>query len=567
MVPSDRPSFYPGLFMTNTSRTRAGVLHAFLLLLGLSLGTLSGCAGTTARADGDRPVSGQPSAGVRVQILHSNDFHGRLLPSVFGGDTIGGAAVLAAWYDSARVRFDGPTVVLSAGDLLQGTAISNLSWGRAAIDVANRMGLDAAALGNHEFDWGLDTLQARVGESAFPWLGANVVDAVTGEHPTWIRPWIVVERDGVRVGVVGIALEETPQIVMAGRTDGIRFQAEAPAADRAIREVRREGVDFVVITAHIGAYCDDVGNTSGTDPEAPSLGCSGGLVDFVSALREPVDLVLGGHTHVRNRFEINGIPVMQGPAYSEGITVTHLERGVDGTVRATYRAILPPRKAEVDPDTTLLRVVEEWTREVRPILERPVAVFADSLSNAGRLPRENPAGNLLADAQRWAANADVGLVNNGSLRRSLPAGVVNYEILYEFQPFQNELVRIEGDGAWLRRVLEFGLNDDGAPRTHISGIRVEVDPTAPRGSRILRIFRADGGARDGTEIGPTERVSIGTTEFLATGGDGFVVLAEGDLRRLGLVDVDALVAWIATLPTPVSPPPVGRWAIAPAEGR
>lgn len=526
---------------------------------------LGGCAAGASNA-GPRDASSVSSSSdgvLRVQILHSNDFHGRLLPSVVAGDTIGGAAVLAAWYDSARVRFEGPTVVLSAGDMLQGTAVSNLSWGQAAIDISNRIGVDASALGNHEFDWGVDTLVARIRESAFPWLGANVVDAETGTHPDWVRPWVVVERDGVRVGVVGIALEETPRIVMAGRTEGLRFEAEAPAADRAIREVRAAGVDFVVMTAHVGAYCDDVGNASGLEPEAPSLGCRGGLVDLVSALQEPVDLVLGGHTHVRNHFEVNGIPVMQGPAYSGGITVTHLERARDGQVRATYRAILPPRKAEVDPDTLMLRVVEGWAGEVRPLLERPVAVFSDSLSNAGRLPRENPAGNLLADAQRWATGADVGLVNNGSLRRTLPAGVVNYEILYEFQPFQNELVRIEGDGAWLKRVLEFGLNDDGAPWTHISGIRVEVNPNAQRGSRVGRVFRVREGAegtRVETEIGDNDPISIGTTEFLATGGDGYRILAEGVLTRLRVIDVDALGEWIATLTSPVSPPAVGRWS-------
>jgi 2',3'-cyclic-nucleotide 2'-phosphodiesterase (5'-nucleotidase family) len=521
----------------------------------LSLVAVVGCGTFQGPAPAD--------PGVRVQILHTNDFHGRLLPAVVAGDTIGGAAVLAAWYDSARVRFEGPTVLLSAGDVFQGTAVSNLSWGRASIDVTNRMGFDAAALGNHEFDWGVDTLRARVGESTFPWLAANVFDEATGAHPEWIRPWVVIERDGVRIGVVGIALSETPQVVMAGRTEGLRFEAEAPAADRAIRAVRGEGVDFVVLTAHLGAYCDDAGNASGLEPEAPSVGCTGGIVDMVAALTERPDLVLGGHTHMRNRFEVNGIPISQAPAYSGGVTMTHLERAPNGTVRATYQAIVPPRRAEVDPDTVMLRVVEGWTREVRPLLERPVAVLADSLSNAGRLPRENPAGNLLADAQRWATGATIGFVNNGSLRRSLPAGTLTYETLYEFQPFQNELVRLEGNGAWLREVLEFGLNDDGAPWTHVSGIRVEIDPSAPRGARVLRILWATGGLDDGTEIGPDDRVSIGTTEFLALGGDGFTVLREGSLQRVGVVDLDGLADWLRSLPSPVSPPAVGRWVPRP----
>jgi len=501
------------------------------------------------------PPAPAPAELLRLQVLHTNDFHGRFVTEEVGGDSIGGSAVLAAWFDSARVRFDGPTVFLSGGDVMQGTAVSNLSWGRAAIDLHNRKGLDAAALGNHEFDWGVDTLRARVAESTFPWLGANVVEESTGTHPDWIRPWTIIEREGVRVGVVGIALEETPRIVMRGRTEGLRFEAEAPAINRSVRELRGAGVDFVLVALHVGAVCAEPGDEDGTDPSARSSGCRGHLVDVVEALTEPVDLVLGGHTHLRNNFEVNGIPVLQAPAYSRGVTVTHLERGADGRVTAPYRAILPPRAAEVDPDTAVARVVEEWFGEIRPVLERPVATLASELSNAQRLPVENPAGNLLADAQRWGTEAQVGLVNNGSLRRSLPAGPVSYGTLYEFQPFQNELVRLHMDGALLKEVLEHGLTDGGEPWVHLSGIRVDFHPTAPSGARVIRILREEGGAA----VAPGDSVTVGTTEFLALGGDGFSMLERARMERVGRVDVDALILYLESLGDPVPAPEVGRW--------
>jgi 2',3'-cyclic-nucleotide 2'-phosphodiesterase (5'-nucleotidase family) len=475
------------------------------------------------------------------------------------GELIGGSAVLAAWFDSARVRFDGPTLLLSAGDVFQGTAVSNLSWGAAAVDLYNRKGYDAAALGNHEFDWGLDTLQARVRESQFPWLAANVVDSLTGLPPAWIQPWTLIERGGVRVGVIGIALSETPSIVMAGRTGTLRFGDEAEAIDRGVAHFRAQGVDFVVVTAHVGAICDVAGDEDGTHPSAPSAACGGYLVDILERVQNPPDLVVGGHAHLRNLFDVRGIPVMQNPAYSRGVSMTHLARRDDGPVEVVYRAILPPLASSVDPDTAVARVVDGWFREVQPILERPVATFTDSLSNAERRPIENPAGNLLADAQRVATGARVGLVNNGSLRRSLPEGPVTYGDLYEFQPFQNELVRIDGRGAWLREVLEFGLTDEGAPRVHVSGIEIEIDPTAPHGHQILRVTWADGGPSEGSEIRDDDPVSIGTTEFLAAGGDGFTQLAAGTIHRVGIVDVDALIDHLATLPSPVSPPAVGRW--------
>ncbi|TVP75988.1 MAG: bifunctional metallophosphatase/5'-nucleotidase [Gemmatimonadales bacterium] len=486
----------------------------------------------------------------RLQVIHTNDFHGRLDPQVVDGDSLGGSAWLAAHFDSLRVDFDGPTVVVSAGDVMQGTAISNLSWGAAAIDVYNLKGYDAAALGNHEFDWGLDTLQARVAESDFVWLGANVLDEETGEHPGWVRPWTVVERDDVRVGIVGVALSTTPEVVMAGRTDGVRFEDEAAAIDVAVREVREEDVDFVIVTGHVGATCEEPGQ----GPEELSAGCAGLAIQILEALEEPIDLFLAGHTHLRNLTEAGGVPLVQNPAYSRTISVTRLQHAGGERAEATHRELRVPYHADVDPDVRVLQAVEMWGEEVRPRLEEVVTVFADSLTNEDRAPVENPAGNLLADAQRWATEADVGLVNNGSLRRSLPAGEVTWEVLFEFQPFQNDLVVLELDGALLRDAVEFGLTDDGRPWTHWAGIRIEYDPEAPRGERVLRIEREDGSVVEDDDV-----VTVGTTEFVALGGDGYELLTQAEVRYMGRTDVDGLRDYLAGLETPVAPPATDRW--------
>jgi 2',3'-cyclic-nucleotide 2'-phosphodiesterase (5'-nucleotidase family) len=496
------------------------------------------------------PAPSEPPGPLRLQVLHTNDFHGRILPQEVDGDTVGGSALEAAHFDSLRVRFPGPTLLLSGGDVMQGTAVSNLSWGQASIDVHNRKGYDAAALGNHEFDWGLDTLRARVAESRFPWLAANVVEETTGSWPEWIRPWVELERDGVRIGVVGVALAETPQVVMAGNTRGLLFLEEAPAIDLAVRELRELEVDFVVVVGHVGAVCD----LPGEDPEEWSEGCEGRLVDIARALTEPVDLFLGGHTHLRNLTEAAGIPLTQVPAYSRAFSVTHLERLPGESARVTHRSIRVPWREGVDPDTALARVVEEWSAEVRPLLERPVAVLATEFSNAERRPQENPAGNLLADAVRWATGADAALVNNGSLRRSLPAGELPFGVLYEFQPFQNELVVVELTGAELRAALEFGLTEGGEPWTHISGIRARRVPGERRVEAVL--------TADGRTIGDQDRITVGTTEFLASGGDGFTLLSGHPLGRTGWVDVDAVAAWLERLPTPVEPPRLDRWTLA-----
>jgi 2',3'-cyclic-nucleotide 2'-phosphodiesterase (5'-nucleotidase family) len=499
------------------------------------------------------PTLPVPPEAVRVRIVHTNDFHGHLLPHPPGpeGRALGGSAVLAAHFDSARARFDGPTILLSAGDVMQGTALSNLSWGRASIAAYNQKGYDAAAVGNHEFDWGQDTLQARVAESAFPWLAANLYLAGSDRHPDWVRPWTMIERRGVRVAVVGLALETTPRVVMAGQTDGLEFRAAPAAVDRYAAEAWAAGADFVIVTAHMGAMCEEPGDA----PTDPSRGCRGRLLEVASEVTQPVDLFVGGHTHLRNLTAVDGVPVSQALRYGVAYGVTDLERraGVTGVLR---QAIEPAWVDVVDPDTAMARLVDQWGEAIRPMTERVVAAMAEPMSNFDRQPGEWPLGSLIADAQRAATGAHVGFVNVGSIRRGLPAGPVTYGMLFELQPFQNELVTVALHGALLRDVLEMGLSRDGRPRVHLSGMVVRYDPGAPAGSRI-RGMTLD----DGREIGPRDIVTVGTTEFVAAGGDGYEPFAAGEQVRTGIVDLDGLVAHLESLPTPIPPPAMGRWQI------
>lgn len=499
------------------------------------------------------PPTPDPERIIRLRVLHTNDFHGHLLASTADGRSLGGSATLSAHFDSARARFDGPTILLSAGDVMQGTAVSNLSWGRATIDVYNRIGYDAAAVGNHEFDWGQDTLRARVAESAFPWLAANLYEAGTGRHPAWVRPWTLLERQGVRVAVIGLALETTPEVVMAGRTDGLEFRSAPMAVDRYAVEARRAGADFVIVTAHMGAVCDEPGEA----PDEPSTGCTSRIMEVAAEVEAPVDLFVAGHTHLRNLTAVNGVPITQALRYGVAYGVADLERAADRT-GLLGRGVHMAWADVVEPDTAVARLVAEWGEAVHPITERVVTELAESLGNFDRQPGEFPLGSLLADAQRSATGAHVGFVNVGAIRRGLPEGAVTWGMLFELQPFQNELVTAALSGATLREALEAALGPDGRPRAHLSGIRVHYDPEAPEGDRVRRMI-----LEDGRVLAPEDTVSVALTDFVAAGGDGFTMFGRGRLVRTGLVDLDALTAYLEALPRPVRPPPVGRWRTDP----
>jgi 2',3'-cyclic-nucleotide 2'-phosphodiesterase (5'-nucleotidase family) len=492
------------------------------------------------------PVVATPEQPIRARIVHVNDFHGRLdaqQTTALGDRRVGGAAALAAHVDSARSRFNGPTFFLSAGDMFQGSAVSNFSYGRATVDVMNLSRYDAAALGNHEFDWGLDTLRARVRESAFPWLAANVFTAGTEAHPEWISPWVMLERDGVRVGVIGLALPGTPDVTLAGRTAGLDFRPAPPYVDRYARAARQAGAHFVVVTAHIGVRCDDQALLA--RPQTPSTGCRGELMEIAGALTEPVDLMVGGHEHQRTVIVHAGVPISQAYLYGMAISVSDLERRGDTTVVQGQRVHLT-YVDQVDPDTAVVRRVAYWDAAVAPVVGRRVAEFAMAMPREGD---EFPLGNLIADAQRQATGAHVAVMNNGGIRRGMPAGPITLGMLFELQPFQNEMVTVQMSGSLLRAALEHALGDDPRLRVHVSGMTVLVDRSAQPGSRVREMRRDDGRVIEDRDV-----LTVATSEFIATGGDRFAMFTEGRQTRTGMEDLEVLVSYLQSLPQPVRPP-------------
>ncbi|HXF94863.1 MAG TPA: 5'-nucleotidase C-terminal domain-containing protein, partial [Gemmatimonadales bacterium] len=262
-------------------------------------------AARRAARDAFAPAEPPPASegdSTLLRILTIADFHGALLPRTWAwseGRPVGGAAALKTWLDSLARACGCPTVRLDAGDQMQGTAISALAYGRPALDVLNTFGLDAAAVGNHEFDWSVDTLRVRIGAARYRFLAANITDPSGSARPEWAEPWALIERGGAKVAVIGLAYPGTATSTAPWNVRGLRFGDPADAVRRALPGVRAAGADFVIVLAHEGAVCD-------------SAGCRGGIVDLARRLDSAaVDLIVAGHTHRVVRTTVNGIPIIQ----------------------------------------------------------------------------------------------------------------------------------------------------------------------------------------------------------------------------------------------------------------
>src|SRR5688572_6674549 len=261
------------------------------------------------------------ASGRWLRILATNDFHGALEPRRDSrGVSRGGAATLAAEIRRARAECHAPgrvAILLDGGDEFQGTPASNLSFGRPVVTLFNRLGRAAAALGNHEFDWGQDTLRARMREARYPILGANVTDA-TGRDIAWIPDDTVITAGRVRVGIVGIATVQTPTTTKPANVADLRFVDPIPVVNRSAKALRARGAQIVVVVAHAGAFCS----------QTPTPSCDGEIVDLALGLTERVDAIVSGHTHSPVTTVINGIPIVQ--ARSHGSALGVLDVSLEG---------------------------------------------------------------------------------------------------------------------------------------------------------------------------------------------------------------------------------------------
>lgn len=509
----------------------------------LLLPLLGACAGPSPSpapvpAAAPAPAAAEPTrqgAPARLRIISINDFHGALEPQTDArGARLGGAAYVATAITRAREECPEPcaTLVLDGGDSFQGTLPSNLTYGRAVLDVFRAFGVAAGALGNHEFDWGQDTLRARIAEAPYAILGANVREAATGARPAWIRADTVVEREGLTIGIVGIATPETPTVTHARNVTGLEFLDPVPVINEHARSLRARGADLVVVVAHSGAFCD--GGTFTT--------CEGEIVEVARGITERVDAIVSGHTHSLVNTKVRGIPIVQARSSGRAIAVLDLVPP-RWESRAEVRAVIAD---SLPADGEVQALVQAAVDHVAPVVQRRVAESAQRL---GRDGAQYPLGNLIADAQRWAARADVAVMNSGGIRADLPAGEIVYGHLYAVQPFGNTLVRFTVSGETLLHYLETVVAGDGL-RAHVSGVQVRYDPTLASGGRVVEARLASG-----RPIVPNGTYTIVMNDFMAAGGDG-LGLAEAAIQRedLGVADLDALIAYLQALPQPFRAP-------------
>lgn len=542
------------------------------------------------------PAFAATIAPITMKIVAFNDFHGNLAsPGNFSGKPAGGADYLAGVIASLRAQNPQNTVVVSAGDLVGASPlVSAFFQDEPTIEAMNRLGLDIAAVGNHEFDAGrAELLRLQTGgchptdvnscqgaivgtpspfEGAkFRFLAANVIDQATG-RPLFPR-YVLKSVAGVRMAFIGMTLEGTPTVVTPTGVAGLAFQDEADTVNALVRTLRNQGVHAITVVVHEGG--------TQTGAIGACTGMSGAIVDIVKRLDDAVDLVISGHTHqayLCNLPNSTGrtIPVTSASAF--GRVVTDIDVSLDPVTRdvttITARQVVVDRtNPAITPDAGVATLVANYAAIAAPIANRVIGKIAATVNRDTSAACEHKAGDLIADSQLAATSAPelggavIAFMNPGGVRADFTFassaiaegdGNVTYGEAFTVQPFGNSLVTLDLTGAQIETLLEQQFvgcpNNQGFNRVlqASKGFEYAWDKTRPSCDRIdpasIKL--------NGATLVQTNTYRVTVNNFLADGGDQFLVLRDGTHRLGGDQDIDALTKYLAgtLLPAPGGSP-------------
>ncbi|HWP96462.1 MAG TPA: peptidylprolyl isomerase [Syntrophomonadaceae bacterium] len=448
-------------------------------------------------------------------IVEITDLHGNI------GDVSSNqvAGVMASNFNEIRTANPNHTLILSGGDNYQGTAISNLEYGGPVMKVFNAMGVGASALGNHEFDWGLEKVTSMNGSSAdanYPILCANLFRKGDTNTPVF-DPYKIYTLDGIKVAVIGGITETAPGIVMAANIAGYDVLSNVTCINKYAQQARDKGAQIVIAIIHEG---DDDNN-----------GASGPLVDIAHKL-VGVDAVLGGHTHsIVQTTLTNGdgkcIPLEIANYNGKGYIDLKLTWHADGSIsssNATSAYVAEDTTSTTYPygykasspvvDNTVKKIVADAIEQEGPILNEKLGSARIDLT---RTQADSPfgdslAGNWATDVTCIAGAAQIGFQNNGGLRCDIPKGTITMSTIYQFMPFDNVVMTCDMTGSQLKIILEEAVMDNGKG-IQVSGLKFTYDPDKPSLNRVGSISLSDGTPIDMNDS--TKTYKVATSDFLA----------------------------------------------------
>jgi 5'-nucleotidase/UDP-sugar diphosphatase len=394
-------------------------------------------------------------------------------------------------------RKEKPSLLLSAGDMIQGNNWANLSKGESVIELMNAMDFDAMVVGNHEFDFGQGVLKKRISEAKFPIVGANV------ESLEDLRPYVIKEVKGIRVAIMGVVTDDLPATSHPRNVTGLKFVSPIETVEKYVKEVKGNA-NVLIVLSHIGFPMDRI------------------LAEKV----EGIDVIVGGHSHAKvpQPVRVRDTVIVQAWEHGKALGVLDLTLKEGRVVHYEgHLEEITPKIGKENP--MILAIVKKYNQRMGAVLDEKTGETEVDLDGERRnvRKRETNFGDFIADVVREVSGADVAIINGGGIRASIRKGEIRVKDIYTALPFDNYIVAIRLNGRQIGGALEHGVStveEEEGRFPQVSGLTFTYSRSGKRGSRIKEIFVA------GKAIDPEREYVVATNDFLAVGGDGYKIFSE-----------------------------------------
>ena len=479
---------------------------------------------------------GTSFADYTLNILHFNDWHSRIEGSnkyestcsaeeETKGECIGGAGRLVTAIAQERKKLEGQNVLLlNAGDNFQGSLFYITYKGAAEEEFLNQIKPDAVTLGNHEFDDGESALVPYLDKAQFPVVSANVVPNDKSGAKGKIKPSIVVEVGGQKIGIIGAVTNDTPELASPGPNIAIEDDVKSITAE--VEKLKAQGINKIIAVTHIGYNRER---------------------DVIAKI-PGIDVVVGGHSHTLlsntdpkaagpyptmvDNPDGSKVPVVQAASYSKYLGEFKVVFDDNGVVKEASGDPIYLDKS-ITPDPAVLARIKELGAPIEALKNKEVAETTKPIdgSRDNCRARECEMGNLVSDAildRVKGQGVEIVISNGGGLRASIDQGVVTMGEVLTVLPFQNTLATFKISGKDLVAGLESGLSqiEDGAGRfPQVAGLKYSFDKSvAPNAGRVKSVEVMENGAW--APINPDKQYLVATNNYVRQGGDGYKVFAE-----------------------------------------
>ncbi len=525
---------------------------------------------------------------LRIHLMWTNDVHGHIAPEPARfmnpafPPPLGGGASAARYIKSVRAKAEaaGEEVLLvDVGDMWQGTPIGSKTQGTAVIEYFNAIGYDFAVPGNHDFDKGKVNAERLARMSNFPWICCNLADEETGEMVDWVKPELMIDVQGIKIGVVGIITPSTKSMSFPKNVQGLDFMDMPSQVSEYRDRLKSDGADLIFLAIHEGLPYDPkegwkrIAGGEETETAGEQQGTFGSnysnygmnLMELVHEV-PGIDFAVGGHTH-RGYHEPWIDPVnhtMCFESFGNGSSIGHAILLVDRESKSLIGyegshdrgTLITLFEDEIWPDAEIAEVIRPHHEMAEAEMNKVVGRTAVALGrgDAG----SNLVGNLVTDAMVEYFQADFSFQNKGGLRADLPSGNLTSRDIFSVLPFGNELVVVEMDGRMVRRIIERKVAGKSGGLV-IGGAKMSYDPQRADYDRVVEL-EINGEPWDGNRM-----YKVVCTNFLMEGNSGldFLTGIKGDKIFPSGITTSESVEHYLELHSPVRPRVDERWVEKP----